>query len=466
MMFKIHFIPVAMLLGLACLPAIAEPRKPNVIFILADDLGWGELGSYGNTFNETPNLDRLASQGMRFTRAYAAAPVCSPMRCSLMTGQWPARQRISDYLRPDDSIHLKEELTVLPEVLKSAGYATGIIGKWHLTGYASAGAYESSPDKHGFDEVILSENAGIAGGSYFHPYHFNQSVARRLGEKEYLTDRLNLEAVDFIHRHKEQPFFLYLAHYAPHTKLNGKPDLVWRFKAKSGAGDGKKGSPNNPDLAAMLYSIDEGVGKIMATLDELKLAGDTILIFNSDNGGETNVTVNGPLRGGKSMLYEGGIREPLIVRWPGRIAPGSVCDIPVNSVDYFPTFAAVAGAALPAAQPFDGVSILPLWLGKGEFVRKDPMIWHYPLDKPHFLGGRSAGAIQEGDWKLIEFFDTGEVELYNLKDEIGEKRNLAAAQPDRKNELLAKLKAVQKQMPPPPSKPESPAPKKKAGKKK
>ena len=465
-MFKYSFIFVALMLGMADLAA-AEARKPNIIFILADDLGWSELGCYGNRYNESPNLDRLASQGMRFTRAYAAAPVCSPMRCSLMTGQWPARQSITDYLRPNDTIHLKEELTVLPELLKSAGYATGIIGKWHLSGYASAGAYESSPDKHGFDQVIVSENAGIGGGSYFHPYHFNKTIQPRLGEKEYLTDRLNLEAIDFIHHHKDHPFFLYLAHYAPHTKLAGKPDLVARFKAKSGAGDGKKGSPNNPDLAAMLYSIDQGVGKIMAAIDELKLADDTILIFNSDNGGETNVTVNSPLRGGKSMLNEGGIREPLIVRWPGRITPASVSDTPVCSVDYFPTFAAIAGSPLPPGQTFDGVSLLPLWLGKNNFTRPRPLIWHYPLDKPHFLGGRSAGAIMDGDWKLIEFFDTGAVELYNLKDDIGEQHDLAAAQPERKSRMRAELKAVQQQFPSPPpaAKIESPAPGKKAARK-
>ncbi|NQT00915.1 MAG: sulfatase-like hydrolase/transferase, partial [Planctomycetes bacterium] len=213
----------------------ASGEKPNIIFILADDLGWAELGCYGNKFNETPNLDKLASQGMRFTEAYAAAPVCSPYRAALMTGQYPARLGITDYLRPNDAKHLSTDYVTIAGMLRQAGYTTGIIGKWHLTGYANHGAREISPDLQGFDEVIVSENRGIGGGSYFHPYHFNREIEKRLPGKEYLVDRCNLEAVEFIARHKGSPFFLYLSHYAVHTRLLGKDKLVAKYENKPGA---------------------------------------------------------------------------------------------------------------------------------------------------------------------------------------------------------------------------------------
>jgi arylsulfatase A-like enzyme len=264
--------------------------RPNIIFILADDLGFAELGCYGNTFNETPHLDKLAGRGTVFTNAYASAPVCSPYRAALMTGQYPARVGITDYLRPNDPKHLSTGHITVTEMLKRAGYATGIIGKWHLTGYANHGAEEVPPNQHGFDEVIVSENRGIGGGSYFHPYHFNKEINKRLPGKEYLVDRCNLEAIEFIERHKDGPFFLYLSHYAVHTSLHGKDRLVAKYEKKPGAGKGNKAPRNNPHLAAQLESIDDGVGKIMSKLEELGLAENTVLIFTSDNGGEDRVT--------------------------------------------------------------------------------------------------------------------------------------------------------------------------------
>ncbi|MHC4528281.1 MAG: sulfatase, partial [Planctomycetota bacterium] len=303
-------------------------QKPNIILILADDLGWAELGCYGNRFNETPNLDRLAAKGVRFTQAYASAPVCSPYRASLMTGQYPARIGMTNYLQPDDRNHLSTDYTTVAEMLKCAGYATGIIGKWHLTGYASSGVKEVPPAMHGFNETIVSENEGIAGGSYFHPYHFNPQIAKRLPDKEFLTDRQNLEAVEFIERHSDHPFFLYISHYAVHTRLVGKPTLVQKYSQKPGAGKGPKAPRNNVHLAAQLESIDEGVGMIMEKLEQLHLADNTIIIFASDNGGESRVTTNAPLREGKSTLYEGGIRVPFIISWPGRTKPRSVCNTP------------------------------------------------------------------------------------------------------------------------------------------
>jgi len=417
----------------------ASEDKPNIIFILADDLGWAELGCYGNRFNETPNLDKLASQGMRFTEAYAAAPVCSPYRAALMTGQYPARVGITDYLRPNDAKHLSTDYVTIAEMLGRAGYATGIIGKWHLTGYANHGAKEIGPDLHGFDEVIVSENRGIGGGSYFHPYHFNREIKKRLPGREYLVDRCNLEAVEFIERHKDGPFFLYLSHYAVHTRLQGKDELVAKYEKKPGAGKGNKARRNNPHLAAQLESIDEGIGMIMDKLDELSLTNNTVLIFTGDNGGEDRVTSNAPLRAGKSTLYEGGIREPLLVRRCGIVKPGSVCSTPTSNIDFYPTFLQLAGCRMDQSQHFDGVSILPLLKNPKAELGRDTFYWHYPLEKPHFLGGHSAGAIRQGSFKLIEFFDTGQVELYNLADDVSEEHNLAVELPDKVSELQKRL---------------------------
>jgi len=425
--------------------AQAQGRKPhpNIVFILADDLGWAELGCYGNTFNETPNLDTLARDGMRFTNAYAAAPVCSPFRAALMTGQYPVRTGITDYLRPNDPKHLATSYVTLAEMLKKAGYATGVIGKWHLTGYTNHGAKEIGPDRHGFDEVIVSENRGIAGGSYFFPYHFNREIQPRLGDKEHLVDRCNLEAVEFIARHKAERFFLYLSHYAVHTRLNGKPELVAKYEAKPGAGQGFKARRNNPHLAAQLESIDQGVGQIRHKLDELGLSDNTIIVFMGDNGGETRVTSNAPLRAGKSTLYEGGIREPLLAYWPDVTPAGGVCDTPVCNIDFYPTFAEAASAAVE--QAVDGVSLVPVLKNARAALGRDTLFWHYPLKKPHFLSGRSAGAIRKDRWKLIEFFDLGKVELYDLANDPGEQHDLAQEKQDKKQELLQALHDWQRQ---------------------
>jgi len=419
----------------------ASVQRPNIIFILADDLGWAELGCYGNTFNETPNLDKLAARGTRFTDAYAAAPVCSPYRAALMTGQYPARVGITDYLRPNDENHLSTDHITIAEMLKRTGYTTGIIGKWHLTGYVNHGAKEFPPSQHGFDEVIVSENRGIGGGSYFHPYHFNEQIEKRLPGKEYLVDRCNLEAIEFIDRHKKGSFFLYLSHYAVHTRLQGKPELVAKYEKKPGAGRGNRARKNNPHLAAQLESIDEGVGMIMNKLDQLGLAENTVLIFTSDNGGEDRVTSNAPLRAGKSTLYEGGIREPLIIRWPPVVKPGSICNKPVSNIDFYPTFLQFAGLKADQRRRLDGLSILPLLKNPKAKLARNALYWHYPLKKPHFLGGRSSGAIRQGSFKLIEYFDNGTVELYNLKDDIAEQHNLAKKLPKKAAELQKRLKA-------------------------
>ncbi|MCF3109191.1 sulfatase [Niabella sp. CC-SYL272] len=455
---KRHMIFFSLLLSLYT----EAQQRPNIIFILADDLGYSELGSYGNTFNETPALDRLATEGMRFSCFYAAAPVCSPYRVALMTGQYPARVGITDYLRPRAARHLDTGYVTLPELLKMQGYHTGIVGKWHLSGYVKEGAPEETlPDRHGFDEVLVSENRGIGEGTYFYPYDFNREIVKRLpGTHEYITDRQNLEALEFIKRNRNQPFFLFLSHYAVHTTVHGKPELVRHFQRKKNAGasppsqqnpenapykkwpSGSKATRNNPHLAAQLKGIDDGVGAIVHLLKELQIDRNTLIIFTSDNGGETTITTNAPLRGGKSTLYEGGIREPFIAWWPGKIQANAICKQPLASYDIYPTLAALTGAK-GRHQPLDGISFSSLLQNpEGSLPQRD-FYWHYPLEKPHFLGGRSAGSIRSGAWKLITFFDDGHKELYNLDEDPGEKTDLAAVYPSRVAALDATLQQWQ-----------------------
>lgn len=443
-------------------------RKTNIIVVLADDLGWAELGCYGNTFNETPNLDKLAQQGIRFTDAYAPAPVCSPTRAALLTGQYPARIGILDYLRPDTENALPKSYVTVAEKLKEAGYATGMVGKWHLSGYVLNGAKtEVRPKDQGFDEELVTEIKNVGNGANFYPYVFRDQKTtwlnvseKRLPGNEYLTDRMNLEAVEFIERHKKSPFFLYLSHFAPHTILNGREDLVEKYRKKHVPGPSKstkcylcrdagyeEGDPlnhwaqdYNPHLAAMLESIDDGIGLIRKKLDELNLTEQTIIIFTSDNGGESNVTTNGPLKGGKSALYEGGIRVPMIIDMPGLKPAKGVCGEPVNIVDFYPTLLDIADIQPDHSQPLDGISILPLLRDPQLKINREAMFWHYPLEKPHFLGGRSSGAVRKGDWKLIEFYDKQTIELYNLAEDIGEKNNLSEKYPQKAQELLNLLK--------------------------
>lgn len=445
---------------------VGEDRPPNIIFILADDLGYSELACYGNKFNETPNLDRMAIEGIRFTQAYAAAPVCSPYRAAFLTGLHPARTGILDYLRPNSANALSTDYGSLANVLRQHGYRTGMIGKWHLTGYAHHGAeYEIRPTDHGFDFNVGSEIKSVGNGANDWPYVFRDQKVRwidlahnRLGAKEYLTDRLNLEAVDFIERNRDQPFFLFLSHYAPHTILNGKRDLVDKYRKKHPPGKstrqrcylcedaGYQGDPlnhwagdHNPHLAAMLESIDDGVGQIVDKLKALNLDQNTIVIFTSDNGGETNVTSNRPLRGGKSQLYEGGIRVPLVVQWPAVIPRGKVCDQPTVNSDFYPTLLDAVGINDVPDYRLDGISVLKTWKNPQRPIPRDALYWHYPLDRPHFLGGESAGAVRLGNWKLIEFFDDHRVELFQLDHDPEEKRNVAKEFPHVVSRLQTRL---------------------------
>ena len=399
---------------------------PNIVMILVDDLGDHELSCAGNPFNETPHIDALAEGGMTFTQAYAAAPVCSPTRAALMTGLAPARTGITDFLKEHDEKYLDPNHLTLNEALKSAGYATGMVGKWHLTG--DYDKKRGEPSKHGWDEVHLSESRYIAHGDYFAPYDFMPEVRARRGE--YLTDALHKEAVSFIERRQDEPFFLYLSHYGVHTLLEGKPNKVRKYRRKKGAG------AYNAELAAMLESIDEGVGQIVQTLKETGRLDNTLVIFTSDNGGDHLSMSPSTERGAKSHLYEAGIRVPLIAHWPAQIEAGTRNATCTTTMDFYPTFAELSGAA-ERPRSLDGASLTPLF--RGETPERSALYWHYPRSHPHPDGGRSAGAIRKGNYKLVEFFDTGETELYDLEADRGETRNLASTQPEKVLELRAQL---------------------------
>jgi len=438
--------------------ALSTPPKPNIIFILADDLGYADLNCYGSTFYETPNLDRLAAQGMRFTSAYAACPVCSPTRGSLLTGKYPPRFEVTDFIggnRTGKLIpasyknHLELEEVTVAEALKSAGYVTGFIGKWHLGG---KGFW---PEQQGFDVNLGGCEKGHP-SSYFSPYRMPNLTDGPPGE--YLTDRLTDEAMKFFEANKDRPFLLWFPHYAVHTPLQAKPALVRKYQAK--AAELHSGEPRfRPEgvakdrriqdhaiYAAMVESLDQSTGRILDKLTELNVERNTIVIFTSDNGGlstsEGAPTSNAPLRAGKGWLYEGGIREPLLIKWPGVTAQGSLCDTPVISPDFYPTILEMAGLPLRPQQHRDGLSLLPLLNQSGSLPIRS-QFWHYP----HYgnQGGVPGGAIRVGDWKLIEFFEDMHVELYNLKSDIGEQTNLAASSPEKVKELRSQLHAVRQE---------------------
>jgi len=432
-----------------------ESRPPNVVLIVADDLGWTDLSSYGSRYYETPNIDRLASEGMRFTSAYAC-PNCAPTRAALMSGQYSPRtgiytvgsgarglEKFRKLVPAPNQTELALEKTTLAESLQAAGYRTAHIGKWHLGGGGHL------PTNQGFDVNIAGNERGAPGrGGYFSPYE-NPNVEDG-PEGEYLTDRLSAEAVRFIESAEDGPFFLYMCFYSVHTPISGKPDLIEKWKRKEPVGGHR-----NPEYAAMVNSLDDGVGRILEALSRQGLSDNTVVFFYSDNGGvggyhnagvdSRDITDNAPLRGGKGMLYEGGVRVPLIVRYPGVTAPGSVSDTPVINVDFYPTLLEIAGGAPPPSQQLDGVSFLPI-LNGGQTGGRPPLYWHFP----GYLQGRQevgawrttpAGAIRDGDFKLIEFFETGKTELYNLREDISEARDLTETMPGKSTELKQRLEA-------------------------
>ena len=455
--------------------AAQEENKPlNFVFILMDDMGWGDPGCYGSPFYETPNIDALAKQGVRFTTAYAAAPACSPTRASIMTGKYPARLHLTDWLpgagiaprfklnRPEILQHLPLEEVTIAEALKQKGYLCANIGKWHLGGEGFL------PENQGFDVNVAGTSAGMP-KSYFHPTWSGKALRSPSqwnkglfyppidddppppgGPDEYLTDRLCDEAVSFIDENKSKPFFLLLANYAVHIPIEAKEEITAKYQAKARPDQ----IHNNPVYAAMIESVDQGVGRVMAVLEKHGIADRTVVIFTSDNGGldvsqgpNTPATSNHPFRAGKGRLYEGGVREPLIVRWPGVVEPGRVCDEMVCSNDFYPTVVEMAGIKGRPNGEIDGKSLVPL-LKEGKPLHRDTLYWHYP----HYSGqgGRPSSAIRCGDMKLIEHFEDGRIELFDLKADIGETNDLAAKMPEKAEELQKKLlkwrKSVKAQM--------------------
>jgi arylsulfatase A-like enzyme len=453
-----HTRPVLVTLLLLFLSSShAEAKRPNFVFFLVDDLGYMDIGANNaNTFYETPNVDRLAAEGMRFTNGYAANPVCSPTRYSIMTGKYPTRVDATNFFsgaregrfKPailNDRMPL-EEVTIA-EALKEHGYATQFAGKWHL-----GPTEEFWPENQGFD---FNRGGFERGGPYGGKKYFSPYGNPRLSDGpdgEHLPDRLATETNNFIEAHKDQPFFAYLAFYSVHTPLIGRPDLVEKYKAKAER-LGLNGLPEfRPEeqvflnakerevrilqrhavYAAMVEAMDQAVGKVLAKLKELGLDDNTVVCFTSDNGGlstsEGSPTSNLPLRGGKGWLYEGGIREAFLIRWPGTAEASSTCDVPVVSTDFYPTLLEMAALPAKPEQHKDGVSLVPL-LKQDGVIKRDAIYWHYP----HYSnqGGFPGAAVRRGDYKLIERFEDGRVHLYNLKEDIGEQNDLAAMMPKR-----------------------------------
>jgi arylsulfatase A len=406
-------------------------HKPNFLFILADDLGWSQLGCYGSQYYETPNIDRLATQGMKFTDAYAACPVCSPTRASIMTGKYPARLHLTDFIaggnfpyekykQPDWQKFLPLKEVTFAEVIKTVGYTTASFGKWHLSiAKKPPQSLQYNPDKQGFDEYFVTYKPA--------PNHDPESDAHNV---EIITEK----SLEFLQKNKDNPFFLYVTHNTIHTPVMGKKKLVEKYKNKAVANLPQ----NSPVVAAMIEELDDSVGKLLAKLDELNIADKTIVIFFGDNGGLEKSAKQTPLRSGKANLYEGGVREPLIVRWPGVVQQNSTCNEVVTSVDFFPTFLDILGLKNKAGESIDGLSLLPLLHHTGHLNRK-AIFWHYPHYHSSSIG--PCGAVRMGDFKLIEWFDEticgpgNRFELYNLKHDIGEQNNLSKKLPIKTMQL-------------------------------
>ncbi len=432
----------------------AEPAdRPNIVFILADDLGWTDLACQGSKYYETPNIDRLAREGMRFTDGYTCGPNCQPTRAALMSGQYGPRTGIYTVGSTDRFDTSKQPLIPVPNVqqlaldkitvaqaLKSSGYTNGHFGKWHL------GNKQFGPDHRGFDESLVSM------GKHF---NFTTQPPVQVPEGTYLADYLTDRAVTFLDMNKDRPFFLELNHFAVHSPHQAKKELIERFRNKPGVGGHR-----DPTYAAMIASVDESVGRVMKKLEDLKLDGKTLVIFSSDNGGvggylevgvkaKEGITSNAPLRGGKGMLYEGGIRVPWIFRWPGRIKPGTLCAEPILSVDFYPTLLELAGGKAEPGYPLDGVSLVSLLLGSKPQLDRPALYWHFPGylgSGPGVWRTTPAGAIRMGDWKLLEFFEDHRLELYNLREDIGEKKDRARELPEKVQQLHAGLKAWREQV--------------------
>lgn len=427
----------------------AAQDKPNIVLIMADDLGWTDLSCAGSGYYETPNIDRLASEGLTFS-SYYVCQNCAPTRAALISGQYaprtgvytvgtPNRGRAENrkMIPPPNSTKLPLEKITIAQAMRTAGYVTGMFGKWHL----GAGP-KHHPGKRGFDEAIVSN------GRHF---NFVTNPRTEVKEGEYLADYLTDRAVDFIKRRHDKPFFLYLPHFAVHTPIQAKKELIPKYKKKPPAG-----GHNDPVYAAMIQSVDESVGRIMKTLDESGIADNTLVIFTSDNGGlggypvpgtdkTKGITDNAPLHGGKGMLYEGGVRVPFIARWPKVVPKQSKCDEPIVHVDLYPTFVDLAGAEPPEDYILDGVSFASLLAKPAGELDREAIYWHMPGYLQAYIKEATwrttpVSVIRMGDYKLMEFYEDGRLELYNLAGDLSETTNLADQQPEKASQLHEKLK--------------------------
>lgn len=443
-MFK---LALSLLLAITSVQAV---EKPNIICINIDDLGWADLSINGSDFYETPHIDQLAKDGMQFTNGYAAAANCAPSRACLITGQYPPRHGVytvksSERGKASDrkliptanTLHIEKSNLTFGHLLKRAGYKTITIGKWHVS---------KNPLDYGFD---VNVGGNTEGGPYTGGYHSPFKYPNLEVEEEgvYLTDRLTDEAIRLMKESKDAPFFIYLPYFMIHAPHQGKADLVKKYKAKT------PGTHHNDAVyAAMVQTMDENIGRLMKALKTEGIDEDTMVVFTSDNGGINTKSMQTPLRGGKGMYYEGGIKEPFFIRWPKVIAAGSQCATPVCNIDLFPTFCDVAGVTAPEGKILDGVSLKPLF--KNQEIEDRSLFWHFPIYLQSYgskKGGsmgeardrkfrtRPGSVIRDGDWKLHEYFENGEFELYNLKEDLGEKKNLAQSHPEKLQELLAKL---------------------------
>ncbi|PXA03528.1 aryl-sulfate sulfohydrolase [Coraliomargarita sinensis] len=414
---------------------------PNVVHIVADDLGVMDVGFMGDERYHTPNLDRLASQSMVFTEAYAPAANCAPSRACVMTGQNPTfhgvytvgssergRASTRKIIPTPNRRYLSDEHVLLTEVFQRQGYTTASVGKWHLG---------KDPTAQGVEINIAGTQGGSPGrGGYFSPYH-NPNLPDG-PEGEYLTDRMGAEAVRIIKKHKDEPFFLYLPFFSVHTPIQGKPELVAKYADRDDV---------HPEYAAMVESLDQNVGRVLDTLDRLKLADNTIVVFTSDNGGIRDFSPQDPYRAGKGSYYEGGVRVPLTVRWPGVVAPGTTSDVPVTGLDFYPTYLDILG--LDAGKPLDGESLLGLLKGANT-LNKRPLVWHFPIylqaynpetddGRDPLFRTRPGSTLRYGKWKLHHYFEDMAYELYDLEADIGEQKNLADKMPEKLAELTAML---------------------------
>ena len=427
-------------------------KKPNVILIVVDDLGWMDLGLMGSDYYETPNVDQLSKDGMVFGQAYASAANCAPSRACMLSGMQSPRHGIYTVSPSDrgkaktrklipiaNTKHLSDDVYTLPDMLKANGYTTGSFGKWHVG---------NDPMQQGIDVNVGGSGRGNPGkGGYFSPYKIDN--IENGPDNEYLTDRLTDEAIQFVEGHKENPFFLYLPYYTVHTPIMAKPELLEKFKSKS-----VSAGQDNPEYAAMVYSMDQNIGRLLNKIEALKLEKNTIIVFTSDNGGIRDISDQDPLRAGKGSYYEGGIRVPMIVKWPKEIKKGTRCDTRVTNLDFFPTFESIISTSA-SSEHLDGEDISPLFYGRD--IKERDLFWHFPIylqaynyktddGRDPLFRTRPGSVMISGDWKLHEYYEDQGFELYDLSKDLGERNNLADSEPEITRALHDKLKAWQLKM--------------------